>query len=184
MSNMVVSRFNNETYERNLSFRTEKGVGCIYGTPFPINTIGPNEVVFVVEMNVEENQVEGIGIILNIVKTGKKYEMYNDYNFNRYVYCGKYHLSREEIEMYRDDVEDTDPLIPQINILEILDTVLFKGKSHLKRGSHYHRITDKLLARCGTTAKKVQDFIKKMFMDVYDISIIIEEELDYDKYGL
>jgi len=184
---MVVSRFNNETYERNKSFRTIKGVGCIYGTPFPINTIGPNEVVFVVEMNIEENRVEGIGIILNIVKTGNQYDMYNDYNFNRYVYCGKYHLTREEIEMYREDnteVKDEEHLIPQVNILEILDTVLFKGKSHLKRGSHYHRITDKLLNRCGTTAKKVQDFIKKMFMEIYDISIVIEEELDYDKYGL
>lgn len=190
MSNLVVSRFNNEHLEMNRCFRNKHNIGCIYGTPLTLNQFNLGEVVFVIEMNINTNQVEGVGLILNIVKTGPQYNMYGDYNYNRYVYCGKYRIDRTDMEdltliarHYTEDLEN--PRREEtVNLLEVLDNLLFKGKSHMKRGSYFSRITDKLLLRRGVTCKKMQDAIIQAFVDKFKITISMEEELNYELYGL
>jgi hypothetical protein len=197
MSNVVVSRFNEENLELNRQFRDTHKIGCLYGTAYTLNQFNPNEVVFVVEMNLTSNRVEGVGLILNIVKTGPQYNMYGDYNYNRYIYCGKYRLDRTDLEditiiatHYPD--EDAEAEADQkkekrqepVDLLYVLDNVLFKGKSHMKRGSQLSRITDKLLLKRGVTSKKVQDAIIQAFIDKYHITISMEEELNYELYGL
>ncbi len=186
MSNLVVSRFSEETLDNNRKYREQTGIGCLYGTPLQMRQFKPAEVVFVVEMNLTENKVEGVGLVLNIIKTGTRYNMYSDCNYNRYVYTGKYRLDREDLESLtitknrsamdnpQSDVEE------HVRILDVLDQVLFKGKSHMKRGTYFSRITDKLVYRAGGTCKKIQDAIYNAFIDKFNISIYMEEEINYE----
>lgn len=190
MSNLVVSRFSESTLQGNKRFRERTGLGCLYGTPLTMNHFNVGEPVFVVEMNLAANRVEGVGLVLNLVKTGPQYDMYDDYNHNRYIYCGKYRLDRtdmETLEVSGTSVAAADQTPPptQPLVLDILDRALFKGKSHMKRGVYLSRITDKLLFRWGTiSSKKIQDSIYKLFVDKFGISIEMEEELNYELYGL
>lgn len=189
MANIVVAKFTNDTLLRNKKFRDKTGVGCIYGAPITMNQFKMNEVVFVVEMNLTDNRVEGIGLVLNIVKTGIQYEIYDDYNYNRYIYCGKYRLDRTDIEGLMSKGLTPLPGEPitepvDVPVLEILDKALFKGKSHMKRGSYLSRITDKLLFRVGTSCNKLQEAIIQRFVDKFEINIVMDEEINYELYGL
>jgi len=93
--------------------------------------------VFVVEMNNSRNRIEGIGLVRNRLSLDKN-RIYSEINYNRFVYYGKYRLGREKL------IEENSDLV------ETLDAILFKGKTHMKRGIGYTRITEKImnLKRC------------------------------------
>lgn len=136
MSFITTSRFSTETWEQNKKYR-EKCVpgGCIYGTPLEISERIPlDSTVFVVEMNNTTNKILGIGLIKNLVQYDKYYSIYQAGNYNRYIYKGTQHLSRE-------DIEAKCPLL-----ITIFDHICFKEKTHLKRGAGIMLIPDKLLA--------------------------------------
>jgi hypothetical protein len=136
MSNVgtiVTTRFNHDTWRENQENRIKRKLVCFYASPSEMShKILYNSIVFVVEMNNSINKIEGIGLIRN-KPSDKYYHMYSEENYNRYLYLGKYYVSRQQIVEYN----------PQI--VEIFDTILFKGKTHLKRGSGFTRISDKLL---------------------------------------
>lgn len=180
MSNLVVSRFSEKTLQENKRFRDRTGLGCLYGTPLTMNQFNVGEVVFVVEMNLNANRVEGVGLVLNIVKTGPQYDMHEDYNYNRYVYCGKYRLDRKDMDTLEVSTTSKDDSQSQPLVLEVLDKALFKGKSHMKRGVYLSRITDKLISRWeSTTSKKIQESIFNRFVEKFGIFIEMEE-LNYE----
>jgi len=134
MSNIVTSRFNNSTWDENCKFREKNSyTGCIYGSPQQMTEKIPlNSLVFVVEMNNSKNKIEGIGLIRNILRLEKKIRVYESGNYNRYTYQGKYRLDR-------DIIESSNP-----QIIKILEQLVFKGKTHLKRGGGFTRIPEKL----------------------------------------
>jgi hypothetical protein len=189
MTNIVVARFNEEMLEDNKRFRLKHNLGCLYGSPFTMNKLGAKDLLFVVEMNTQRNQVEGIGLVLNIVKTGPQYQIYSDYNLNRFVYCGKYRLDRSELEtltcqpIAREETE-TEPELasPSVNVLEMLDKILFKGKSHMKRGKQISPLTDKHIYRGGTTCKKLQHAIIQQFVNTFQIRITLFDQSTYKHY--
>jgi hypothetical protein len=133
---LVSTRFNNETWEQNLNYRKIHNIKCIYGTPleFPPHVCIDSN-VFVVEMNNTKNKIEGIGLVKNRPYLDKYYKIYNDGNYNRYIYKGNYHLTREELSLLND------------NLVQIFDYILFKEKTHLKRGSGFTTISEKLINR-------------------------------------
>jgi len=117
----MITHFNNTTL-REKTIWTERNeiTGCIYNVPVRIkDTIPLLNKLYVIEMNNEMNQIIGIGKIINIIRTDQKCSIYNDNNYNRFTYRGKYYIEREKIH--------------GIDI-STLETRLFKGKSHLKRG--------------------------------------------------
>jgi hypothetical protein len=134
MTNIVTSRFNNSTWEENCSFRDKhKEVACIYGSPQQMTEKIPlNSLVFVVEMNNSTNKIEGIGLIRNLLNHEKKIRVYQTGNYNRYTYQGNFRIDRCTIEF----------VCPQI--LQILEKLVFTGKTHLKRGAGFTRIPEKL----------------------------------------
>jgi hypothetical protein len=131
---LLSSRFTNETFEQNISYRLKhKDFICIYCSPCKIsNKIPINSQLIIIEMNNNKNKIEGIGIIRNVIRYDKRRKIYEKDNYNRYIYIGKYRLNRDEISN---------------NIIEFFDTILFKGKSHSKRGSGITLLSDKLLTR-------------------------------------
>jgi hypothetical protein len=84
-------------------------------------------------MNNSKNRIEGIGLIRNRTHVDRYYKIYHEGNYNRYIYQSKYHIFREQI------LEHNEKLV------KILDYILFKEKTHLKRGSGFTSIPEKLL---------------------------------------
>ena len=131
MTSFTTTRFNNETWNENLLYRENANFhGCIYGAPQELSPrIEPKSLVFVVEMNNSTNQIMGIGLIRNVYVRDRSYHVYNKGNYNRYTFVGKYRIDRDDLSL---------------DLLNILDTILFKGKTHLKRGAGFTSIPDKL----------------------------------------
>ena len=120
---ICVTRFNNNTFLENERFRANNNIKCIYSSPVKItNNILPNEEIIILEMNNSENKIEGIGIIKNKLFLQKKYRIYSDNNYNRYVYKSNYRIDKNEFTSY------------EIIIIKILENLIFKSCLHCKRG--------------------------------------------------
>jgi hypothetical protein len=133
---LVSTRFNNETWEENSNYRIKHKINCIYGTPLEFSShICVDANVFVVEMNNSENKIEGVGLVKNRPCMDKYYKIYHEGNYNRYIYKSDYRLSREQLLTLNSD------------FVRIFDCILFKGKTHLKRGSGFTTISEKLIKR-------------------------------------
>jgi len=157
MINLVSTRFNNETFQENLKYREKKQIACIYCSPQTMSQkIEIDSLVFVVEMNNSINQIEGIGLIKNFYETNK-YNVYETRNFNRYIFKGEYRISRDE--MLRNDKYNS--------LVKLFDTILFKGKTHLKRGAGFTRIPEKLLKHPLCENKNILKWIQSIFIEKY-----------------
>lgn len=153
MLTIVSSRFNNETLESNYNYRKKHGFSCIYCSPSELSCSIPyNTPVFVIEMNNSTNKVEGIGLIKNKHETKKYYKVHLDGNTNRYIYIGNYFISREKIDEYNA------PLI------YILEEILFKGKTHSKRGAGLTRIPESILKLDICQGINLKKEIKEIFI--------------------
>jgi hypothetical protein len=160
MYHIASTRFNNATYAENMACREKTGEPVLYGSSIRIHekySIGCT--MFVCEMNNEENKIEGIGVIKNQSVHDKKYKIYSESDYNRVIYRGAYWLSR-------DQLLSMDP-----ELIEILDKMLFKGKSHLKRQSGVTVVTEKL------TKKWEQDLdhLKRRIRDIFVGQFKLEE---------
>jgi hypothetical protein len=153
MFTIVSTRFNNETWEQNVNFRKKYNYsGCIYGVPQPMsNKIKLNSPVFVVEMNNSINKIEGIGLLKNNIYLDKYYKVYDAGDYNRYIFKGKYRIDRAEL------------ISISSKLVELLDYILFKGKTHLKRGIGFTTIPDKLLNHEKCSGYDIKNELKKLF---------------------
>ena len=152
------TRFNNDTYSENISYRKKSGIPVIYGTSIRIqDKYDVGTLMFVVEMNNEENRIEGIGLIRNTLVYDKKHVIYSNSDYNRYLYKGDYWISRATI------------LEKDAEIAEICDTVLFKGKSHLKRVSGISVLTAQLFTNWDYKLCVLKEKIRGLFLANYNI---------------
>jgi hypothetical protein len=111
-----------------------------------------NTPVFVIEMNNSTNKIEGIGLIKNRPETKKYYKVHSDGNTNRYTYIGNYFIERDIIDDYNS------PLV------YALEDILFKGKTHSKRGSGLTKIPEKVLKFDVCEGINVKKEIKELFI--------------------
>jgi hypothetical protein len=86
-----------------------------------------------IEMKNDENKILGIGLIKNRPFDRYMTTLYGEGNYTRYVYRGDLHIDRDFIKTHKP------------KLVEVLDVILFKGKTHLKRGYGFSALTDKLL---------------------------------------
>jgi len=134
MFTIVSSRFNNQSLESYYNYRVKNGFSCIYCCPSELSCKIPyNSPVFVIEMNNSTNKIEGIGLIKNKPETSKYYKVHIDGNNNRYIYIGKYFIEREILDDYN---------APLVYALEV---ILFKRKTHSKRGAGLTCIPESVL---------------------------------------
>ncbi len=156
MLTFVSSRFTNATWDENAAYKMRSNFsGCIYGAPQQMSPkIDPKSLVFVVEMNNTQNKVMGIGLVRNAHVTNKTYKIYDTGNFNRYIFVGKYHVDRDDLST---------------GLLEILDYILFKERTHLKRGSGLTTIPDKLFRHPICCERDVKQEIMDAFLVKFDM---------------
>jgi hypothetical protein len=152
MNYIGCTRFTNETYEENSTYKNNNGETVMYGLALKIRGIYPiGAHMFIAEMNNNKNKIEGIGLIINQMVTNKRHKIYSDNNYNRYIYRGKYWMSRDEIAAI------------DASILEILDTILFKGKSHLKNRMGISILSDQIFTHWDYTLRDLKHKINLAF---------------------
>jgi hypothetical protein len=153
MYTVVTGRFNNETMNANYNYRRKKNLSCIYCVPMELSAkIHYDTPVFVIEMNNSSNRIEGIGLIKNRPSSNRYYKVHDDGNTNRFIYIGDYFMDRETI--IRNNPFITD----------VLDEILFKGKTHSKRGSGLSIIPEKVLKFDICNGRDIKKEIKELFI--------------------
>ena len=153
MFTVVTGRFNNDTLEANYAYRRKYGYACMYSCPSELSPkISYNTPLFVIEMNNQKNQIEGIGLIKNKYETNKYYKVHTDGNTNRYTYIGKYFIDRETLDDYNAE------------LVYVLDEILFKGYTHSKRGSGLTTIPEKVLKLEVCEGINIKKDIKDIFV--------------------
>jgi hypothetical protein len=158
MFHIASTRFNNSTLAENMTYRHKMGEAALYGTSIRINTkYSIGDILFVVEMNNEENRIEGIAIITNNLVFDKKHKIYNDSDYNRFIYRGTHWLSRDQI------------IEIDVDLVTIFDTILFKGKSHLKRQSGITVITEKLVTKWNYNLDILKRRLKNIFINKFKV---------------
>jgi len=122
---VVTTRFNNETWYENELYRKKHhpSLGCAYGVPGKTTSyFTGDDVLLVLEMNNTENRIMGIGMVKNQpVMRNKQYNVYENPEYNRYVYLGKNRIDRNDMT---DQEEE---------IMKVFDILCFTGKRHQKR---------------------------------------------------
>lgn len=162
---VVTSRFSNETFNENETYRQRNNLqGCIYGSPLTISKKIPTEAsVFVVEMNNNTNKILGIGKIVNYPNRNRPPPVYSYGNYNRYLYTGTKRMDRDEIERFSPA------------LVETLETLLFKGKTHAKRGSGLITYPETLIQKHTPTTPsdknnaKVNINVKKEIFNIFHL---------------
>ena len=154
MIQIASTRFNNKTLGENNLYKNNNNIdGVIYGVNVKINEKYPfNTILFIIEMNNDLNKINGIGLIKNKLCIEKKVNIYSDFNYNQYIYQGDYWISREKLLRYDN------------NLLDLLEAMLFKGKSHLKRQSGISIITNKLFKRWNCEENILKENLKVIFL--------------------
>jgi hypothetical protein len=104
----------------------------VYCSPSPL-AVPLNSLMFVIEMNNTSNKIEGIGLVRNNVRLDITFEVYEEGDFNRYVFRGDHRLNRKELP---DD------------LVSLLEHILFVGKSHYKRGRSVTSVGNKFFKKC------------------------------------
>jgi len=165
MFHLACTRFNNKTYQENTNYRIKNGEQVIYGSAFKTReSYSGGALIFVAEMNNETNKIEGIGLIKNLLVCDKYYKIYDDNNYNRYIYRGQYWLSRQQLDKL------------DVNISEILDNILFKGKSHMKRMSGITILTEKLFTNWEYELRDLKNKVKNAFLNYFKHHITFDIE--------
>lgn len=151
MFTLATTRFTNSTWLENEKMRENINYsGCIYCSPQQMSPkIDLNSLVFVIEMNNSLNRIMGIGLVRNAIATDKYYRVYEVGNYNRYTFKGKYHLAREEMDEM---------------VMDVIEKLLFKGKTHSKRGAGITRFPEKILRSPQCCEMDIKEEVKKMFL--------------------
>jgi len=128
--NIGTSKFSTVTYKENCEFKKKlKTENHIITTLMnPITSVPVDAGIFILEMNLQKNEIVGIGIIKNMPTRCEEagLKIYDNDYYNSYFYRGPYHISRKKI-LEKD--ENKKPLA-------YLENLIFKGSKHLKRGSN------------------------------------------------
>jgi hypothetical protein len=134
---LMISIFTTDSYHANLALRKHHKQPCLFSSSEPISQLIPPDIgLFVLEANNTDNRIMGIGYIKNTPKTNSIYSSDSSFSkYNKYVYCGKAHISRDDPSLTADD----------LLLFEVLEQLCFHGKTHLKRCSGIVRFPIKWL---------------------------------------
>ena len=159
---IATTRFNNDTWKENCNYKNKNGIdGVIYGTNIRIrcsHSLG--SLFFVIEMNNETNKIEGIGLIRNQLVLDKRYNIYSIGDYNRYIYKGDYWLSRDKLYYYDKE------------LVNIFETILFKGKGHFKRQSGISVVSSLLFEKWEYDEEIIRNDLKNIFIkEFYNESV-------------
>jgi hypothetical protein len=145
------TRFNNMTFEENIKWRKKHNHnGCIYGLNKRIADSIPNgSLIYILEMNNDINRIMGIGLIRKKRDLRQNICIYrNDLNYNRFYYHSNERINASDIKYQK--------------MLKVLESIVFKGSRHMKRGQGITVLSWSRF-KLGKTRKIVKLFFKSLF---------------------
>ena len=157
---IVTTRFNKETWIENEKYREKHhpSLGCAYGVPSKTtNSFTGDDVLLVLEMNNSENRIMGIGMVKNQpLMRSKQYSVYENPEYNRYVYLGKTRIDRSVMNEEEEEM------------MKVFDILCFTGKRHQKRLSGIKAFPMDMLFKMSLKLKELEkpdlvDFMIQMF---------------------
>jgi hypothetical protein len=154
---ILSDRYNNVTYNKNIESRMRYEYDCLYCSPKQIKNIEIGSPIYMIEMNNNDNKIEGIGYLYNshLINPPKIYSDEKYEEWNNYIYVGEYHITREEFNR----------LFPEILI--ILETKLFKGRGNQKRGKGFTKLSSNTYSENNFTEEILLSAIKETFVNKY-----------------
>ena len=166
---LLTSRFNTQTWSENERYREHHpGIGCLYCCPDGISQSIPiDSVLFVLEMDNDQNKILGVGMVRNRA-SNKKHYVYTNGNYNRYVYTGAKRIHRADMT----EEEDT--------IMRVFDILCFTGNRHMKRGQGLKSFPVDILYKCSVKIDLV-GFIRDMFKRRIAEDRIAEDRIAEDR---
>ena len=102
------------------------------------------------------------------MNSDKRYKVYENNEYNRYVYRGNYWISREDLIMLNSE------------IVEIFDNILFKGKSHLKFRTGITILTEKIFTHWIYELSSLKNKVKSAFL--YHFNKNIKNDIQIERY--
>ena len=176
MTLLMTTRFNDATWSENLHHRLQSEKACVYCSPSPL-AVPLNSLMFVIEMNNTTNKIEGIGLVRNSCRLDLPFNVYGERDFNRFVFRGDHRIDREELPL---------------NLVELLENILFVGKSHYKRGRSITTVGNKFYKKCQeigdiaaadieTIETNMKRDVKELFQTKYKKTDEEEDENKKDK---
>ena len=147
---IMTSRFNAKTFYENTQYRNSHKIGCIYCSPQQVaSNIVLDSIMFILEMNNDDNKIMGIGMVKNHPIVGKHY-VYEIGNYNRYVFVGKHRIDRKEMNEKEEEV------------MRAFDILCFRGDTHHKRGQGLTLFSLSMLYNCNSIIN-LTEYITDMF---------------------
>lgn len=128
----MTTRFSDATWQQNMQHRLQSEKACVYCSPSPL-AVPLNSLMLVIEMNNTTDKIEGIGLVRNNCRLDLVFDVYEERDFNRYVFRGDHRLDRGEIPPA---------------LVQLIEEVLFVGKSHYKRGRSITSVGEKFFNKC------------------------------------
>jgi hypothetical protein len=167
---LASTRFNNDNWHENYTYKQKHNInGVIYGTNIRIKcTHSVGALFFVIEMNNQTNTIEGIGLIRNQLILDKRYNIYSNGDYNRYIYKGDYWLSREKLLYYDKE------------LVEIFEQILFKSKRHLKRQSGISVVSSLLFEKWDYNDEIIKKDLKEIFIKEFSTTFKTEKDVDLE----
>lgn len=157
---IMATRFDRKTWMENVNFCNSKNIkGALYGSKVRVSKDVPlHDYLFVVEMlniprgeNGWPGKIMGIGLVHNKIEIKKRYTIYSDTNYNRYIYRSKYRIGRECLDK------------KQLKTIQYIEKLIFYGKTHIKRGVGISRIPPKLISE---KKKSIKKFLCSLFSNI------------------
>jgi len=157
---IMTIRYDDNTHEEMLKYSEmfhKNGIKCVYGSSKIVSEmVVTDSVMFILEMNNDKNQIEGVGMVRNTLQepaatVGRRlFDIHKDGNLNRFVYIGSRRIDRKSMTEEEDEV------------FLALDLLCFYGNAHMKRCHGITMFPLDVVAKC----KRVIDlpeYIKNMF---------------------
>ena len=102
-------------------------------------------------------RIMGIGFIHNM-HFDKRIKIYNQGNYNRYIYKSKYRIDREGLE---ENVE---------KVFQFLDKICFYGADHIKRGQGILKVPYKKIKEFRVENMNLISYLFSLFKSKFDIT--------------
>ena len=152
---IFVTRFNTITLQENKDWSNNNNFkGSIYGTPIKISeSCLPETEIIVIEMNNTKNKIEGLGFINNKLtkEDKKKYKIYSDNNYNRFIYSSNKHITKSQFS--KDEK----------NNIKELEKLLFKTHNHCKRGQGIQRLPKHININNNNNKFNYKEFLNSIY---------------------
>jgi hypothetical protein len=160
MLEIGISRFTDETYKENLKWKQAQNyTGSVYGfdREIPLSKFNYMGVIYVIDIRCSANtkktppHIYGIGELRFINKEHKCPDIYQNREYNRFMYFGEHYLTKQQLIIDKESQET----------ITLLEKMLCSGPRHFKRGDGLTKLSYERIMSFNPSAKPIKQRCSK-----------------------